>query len=69
MTLEEAISNAEKTINTATQAAYNAGRDTAFEIAAAKADAVASMAKTDAGKGAALAVAREIRRIRDEVRA
>lgn len=68
MTLEEAIHNAEKVINQATQAAWNAGAQAAYEIAAAKADAVAEAATTDGGKGAARYIAKEIRKIKDEVK-
>lgn len=67
MTLEEAIHNAEKVINQATQAAWEAGYNSGLETAAIAADGVATEAKTPQGQGAAGAVATRIRAIMKDV--
>lgn len=67
MTLEEAIRNAERVINQATQAAWEAGYNSGLETAAVAADEVAAVAKTPQGQGAARALATRIRAISSDI--
>ena len=67
MILEDAIKEAQRVINQATQAAWEAGYNSGLETAAVAADGVATDAKTPQGQGAARALATRIRAIMKDV--